>query len=101
LHYMAEGLDPKGKRELVHFYLHSGVRALKKALYRTRPANYWENQAIVAIKRNFWNGLLNSFVIGAKGIDVKVDIETEVKKILEQPGGHISALGGLVGYLFS
>lgn len=101
LHYMADGLGSKERQNLLHFYLHSGVRALKKALYRTMPANYWENQAIVAIKRNFWNGMLAAFVKGKGGPEFKIDIEKEVKKIMEQPGGHIAALGGLVGYIFS
>lgn len=102
LQYVMPRISKKDEEGFIDFYHTAGIRTLKREIYRVWPQNYWEIQSMLSIKRNFWKGLTKSYLkFGPSKKGLGIDIDLEISKLKEENKLNISALSGLVGFLFS
>jgi|GEM_PF-1481017 len=96
--------NKKGRHDFTpvfDLFYNFGLLQLKKELYRIRPANRWEIQSQLGLKKIFWDGLINGNANHLKELAVKVQLADEISKLKAENNANLSTLGGIINYLFT
>lgn len=83
--------------EFYEYYHKNGFYHLKKALYDLYPDNRWEVYLLLSLKKKLWTGLTTYYLEGKK---IKDNFTSELEQLKKRDQANLSAIGGMLGYLF-
>lgn len=89
--------EPKKVDDFYTYYHKNGFYQLKKALYDLYPDNQWEVYLLLSLKKKLWQGITSYYLDGKDSLN---NFTEELEQLKKRDQANLSAIGGMLGYLF-